>query len=91
METEKQIVNVTVAGGYEPAVVNLKQGVPAEITFTRTSDQGCLDVVHSQELNFSTELPLNSAQTVNVPTDKAGEFAFSCGMDMFFGKVVVSK
>ncbi|WP_288531643.1 cupredoxin domain-containing protein [uncultured Secundilactobacillus sp.] len=91
MKTEKQTINVTVAGGYDPAIVNLKQGVPAEITFTRTSDQGCLDVVHSQDLGFSTDLPLNSAQTVSVPTDKPGEFAFSCGMDMFFGKVVVSK
>jgi len=89
MSEEIQKVNITVAGGYQPNVVDLEQGVPAEITFTRTNTQGCLDVVHSKDLNFETELPLNEAQTVNIPTDKAGEFDFSCGMDMFSGKVVI--
>lgn len=89
MSENTQKVNVTVAGGYEPEVVTLKQGVPAELTFTRTSEQGCLDVVHSKELGFEEELPLNVPQTVTVATDKAGEYQFSCGMDMFFGKVVV--
>jgi len=88
--TEKQNVNITVAGGYQPQVVNLKQGVPAEITFTRTNAQGCLDVVQSKTLHFETDLPLNEPQTVTVPTDQAGEFVFSCGMDMFRGKVVIS-
>lgn len=89
MAEKIQKVNITVAGGYQPNVVDLEQGVPAEITFTRTNAQGCLDVVHSKDLNFETELPLNEAQTVNIPTDKAGEFDFSCGMDMFSGKVVI--
>lgn len=88
--TEKQNVNITVAGGYQPQVVNLKQGVPAEITFTRTNAQGCLDVVQSKTLHFETDLPLNEPQTVTVPTDQVGEFVFSCGMDMFRGKVVIS-
>lgn len=88
MEKEQQI-NVTVNGGYAPATVELKKGVPASLTFTRTSDQGCLDVVHSDALGFNTDLPLDQPQTVTVPTDKSGEFTFSCGMDMFHGKVVV--
>lgn len=84
-----ETINVNVAGGYNPSTITVKQGVPTQLTFTRTSDQGCLDVVHSEDMHFSTPLPLNEAKTVTVPTDKAGEFAFSCGMDMFFGKVVV--
>ena len=87
--SELQKVNVTVAGGYDPEVVNLKQGVPAEITFTRTSAQGCLDVVHSKELGFEENLPIDEPRTVTVNTEEAGEFDFSCGMDMFHGKVVV--
>ncbi|RRK09289.1 cupredoxin domain-containing protein [Lactiplantibacillus garii] len=85
----KQRVNVTVKGGYEPAVVELQRGVPAELTFTRTSAQGCLDVVHSTALGFEAQLPLDEPQTVEVPTDQAGDFDFSCGMDMFHGKVVI--
>ncbi|KLD59399.1 copper-binding protein, partial [Lactiplantibacillus plantarum] len=35
-------------------------------------------------------LPLDQPQTVTVPTDRAGEFYFSCGMDMVSGKVVIA-
>lgn len=88
--TEKaQNINITVAGGYDPEVITLKQGVPATLTFTRTNTQGCLDVVHSKDFGFETALPLNQPQTVSVDTSKTGEFSFSCGMDMFFSKVVV--
>lgn len=87
--SELQKVDVTVAGGYEPEVVSLKRGVPAEVTFTRTSRQGCLDVVHSKELGFEEDLPIDEPKTVTINTEKAGEFEFSCGMDMFHGKVIV--
>lgn len=89
MMKASQTINVTVAGGYQPQTITVKQGVPASLTFTRTSSQGCLDVVHSKALGFETTLPLNQPQTVVLPTDQAGEFEFSCGMDMFSGKVVV--
>ncbi len=89
MTENVQKVNVNVAGGYNPAIVNLKKDVPAEITFTRTNEHGCLDIVHSKDLNFETKLPLNQAETVKIATDKVGEFDFSCGMDMFHGKVVI--
>lgn len=89
MMSAKQIVDVTVAGGYSPALVHLRQGQPAALRFTRTSDQGCLDQVHSADLHFASDLPLNEAKTFDVPTDAAGEFTYSCGMDMFSGKVVI--
>ena len=48
MSENVQEVKVEVAGGYKPDFVNLKKGVPAKISFTRTNEQGCLDVVHSK-------------------------------------------
>ncbi|WP_262315123.1 cupredoxin domain-containing protein [Lacticaseibacillus parakribbianus] len=89
MSEASQNVNIEVAGGYQPQVVVLKAGVPATLTFNRTSAQGCLDVVHSQQLGFETALPLNQPQTVALNTTAAGEYDFSCGMDMFHGKVVI--
>ena len=88
--TNQQQIKITVNGNYEPAVITLKKGIPAQLTFTRTSTQGCLEQVHSTALHFATDLPLNQPQTVTVPTDQAGEFQFSCGMDMVSGKVVVA-
>ncbi|UQS85917.1 cupredoxin domain-containing protein (plasmid) [Nicoliella spurrieriana] len=89
MSEKEQVVTVTVDGGYQPAVVNLKQGVPAKLAFVRKSEQGCLDTVQSTDLGFNTELPLNQTKTVSVDTAQAGEFTFSCGMNMVSGKVVV--
>lgn len=89
MSEQIQKANIKVAGSYDPEIVTFKQGIPAELTFTRTNEKGCLDVVHSKDLGFEEELPLDQPKTVTVPTDKSGEFQFSCGMDMFFGKVVV--
>jgi len=89
MTNTQQKQTITVAGGYDPAVVTLKQGVPAQLTFDRTSSQGCLDVVQSTDLKFTSDLPLNQPQTVTIPTDTAGELTYSCGMDMFQGKVVI--
>lgn len=84
-----KVIDIKVAGGYEPAVVHLEQGQSAALRFTRTSDQGCLNQVHSDALHFASDLPLNEAQVVSIPTDTAGTFTYSCGMDMFSGKVVV--
>ncbi|WP_040471328.1 cupredoxin domain-containing protein [Lentilactobacillus kisonensis] len=89
MNTNKQSVEVTVAGGYNPQVITLKKGIPAEITFNRINDQARINVVHSKSLGFSEELPLNVKKTVQIPTDKVGDYQFSCGMDMFSGKVEV--
>lgn len=60
----RQQINITVDGHYDPAEVALQQGVPAQLTFTRTSTQGCLAQVHSTDLHFTTELPLDQPQTV---------------------------
>ncbi|MCE2139010.1 cupredoxin domain-containing protein, partial [Streptococcus thermophilus] len=54
----RQQIKITVDGHYDPAEVTLQQGVPAQLTFTRTSTQGCLEQVHSTDLHFTTELPL---------------------------------
>ena len=85
MKEQTQVVNVTVAGGYQPAEVHFQKGVPAQINFRRTSPQGCLDVVHSSQLGFAEQLPLDETKPVTINTDHAGEFSFSCGMDKVRG------
>ncbi|MEJ6399894.1 cupredoxin domain-containing protein [Nicoliella lavandulae] len=89
MQNDKQVVTVTVNGGYQPNVVTFKQGQPAAIKFIRTSDQGCLGTVQSNDFNFKRALPLNEAETMPVDTSKAGEYGFSCGMDMVKGRIVI--
>ena len=76
----------TSKGYYNPSTVNLKAGVPAEITFTQSS--GCLAQVQSSDLNFSEDLT-GGPKTIKLGALKAGTYSFSCGMQMQFGSIVV--
>jgi len=73
-------------GYYDPASIALKAGVPAEITFSRSS--GCTGQVISEDLGFSQDLT-TGAKTVKLPALKAGRYSFHCGMNMVFGTITV--
>lgn len=82
-----QRVSVDVSRGYyEPSVVTLAQGVPAEVTFSQSS--GCTAQVMSNDLGFFEDLR-DGAATVALPALSKGEYSFSCGMAMVFGTIVV--
>ena len=85
-----QTATVTVTDtGYEPARLTLKPGVPARITFTRTSDKTCGTEVVFPEYAITKKLPLNQPVVVEFTPKKAGEINFACGMNMIHGKAVV--
>lgn len=73
-------------GSYNPNVIVLKAGVPAEITFGESG--GCTAQVMSKDLAFFEDLT-SGPRTVKVAALEPGEYEFSCGMQMVFGKVVV--
>ncbi|MEK7854503.1 MAG: cupredoxin domain-containing protein, partial [Acidobacteriota bacterium] len=63
--------------GYDPASIRLKRGVPAKVTFLRTTDVTCATEVVFADYGIRRELPLNQAVTVSFTPRKAGEFAFT--------------
>lgn len=82
-----QKIDVDVSKGYyDPSVIVLKAGTPAEITFSQSS--GCTAVVQSQQLGFQADLS-SGPKTVKIGALQPGEYEFSCGMQMVFGKIVV--
>jgi len=82
-----QKISVDVSNGYyDPSVIELKAGVPAEITFSQSS--GCTAQVQSQSLGFFEDLS-GGPKTVKLPALDAGEYSFECGMSMVFGSIVV--
>ncbi|GAP03405.1 hypothetical protein FPFC_070210 [Fructobacillus pseudoficulneus] len=87
--SEKNEQVVTVDGKYEPNVLTFNQGDEAVLTFNRTSESGCLDAVQSHDFGFQAKLPLNEKVSFDIPTDKAGEFEFACGMNMVKGKIII--
>ena len=87
VQTAKITVGVQ---GYEPARVNLRAGVPARLTFVRTTDKTCGTEIVFPSLNINRALPLNQAVVIEFTPSKAGDIAFACGMNMLQGVVVVS-
>jgi plastocyanin domain-containing protein len=84
-----QKIEIVVDGGYKPEAVQLKAGVPAEITFLRKSASSCFDEVLLPDFGKQAQLPVNEPYTIQIQPDKEGVFTYSCGMHMFFGKIEV--
>ncbi len=75
--------------GYEPATVTLRAGVPARLTFVRTTDKTCATEVVFPSMKIKKALPLNEPTLVEFTPEKAGDIAFACGMNMLHGTVIV--
>lgn len=75
--------------GYEPASITLRRGIPAQITFLRTTDDTCAKEVVFRDYGIRRDLPLNQAVVISLTPKKAGEFIFACGMNMLRGKLIV--
>lgn len=73
-------------GSYNPNVIKLKAGVPAEITFGQSA--GCTAAVQSADLGFSEDLT-SGPKTVKLDGLQPGTYGFACGMDMVTGQIVV--
>lgn len=89
MSGNEQQVEVVVNGGYVPNTVVLKQGVPAKLIFNRKDPSGCFEQVVFPDFGISEHLPVNKEFPIEIDTSKSGEYQYACGMNMFFGKVVI--
>lgn len=75
--------------GYHPARVALRAGVPARLTFVRTSATTCGTEVVFPSLNLKRTLPLNEPVVLEFTPRLAGDVAFTCGLAMFKGSAIV--
>lgn len=85
-----QTVTVMVDGGFSPQVVTLQKDVPATIVFHRNDPSACLSHVVMPDFGVNQELPLHHDFPITVDTTTPGEYTYACGMNMFFGKVVIT-
>jgi len=84
-----QHIEITVDGGYQPQVVELKAGVPARLVFHRKDPSGCLEEVLLPDFGVAKSLPLGEKTTIEIQPAKPGQYKYTCGMQMFSGQVVV--
>ncbi|MEX2012838.1 MAG: cupredoxin domain-containing protein, partial [Candidatus Levyibacteriota bacterium] len=69
--------------------ISIPRGKTTKVNFLRKDSSGCLEEVVLSGFKIRKYLPLNQKVTVEITPQKTGEFPFSCGMNMFHGKVIV--
>jgi plastocyanin domain-containing protein len=84
-----QEVEVTVKGGYQPASIVVEAGRPLRLNFTRREASMCGEEVVLPEFGRRAHLPENKTVAVEVTPERPGEYEFTCGMNMYKGKLIV--
>ncbi len=85
-----QTVKITVKGAYSPDVIEVKQGVPVRLDFYRDETNSCSEEVVFGDFGISRALPAFKTTSIEFTPKEAGEFAFTCGMRMIRGKLIVT-
>lgn len=77
------------AQGYHPTRVRAAANSEITLSFVRTTDECCGQQLKIPSMNINRDLPLNQPVAVTVRVPASRELAFTCGMDMYRGAVVV--
>ena len=86
-----QEVGITIKGGYTPAVIHAKQGVPLRLVFDRQETSSCSEEVVLGDFGVRRFLPAFEKTVVELTPREPGRFDFSCGMGMLHGTLVVER
>ena len=86
VQTAKVEINTK---GYRPTSLRLRRGVPARVTFLRTTDATCAKEIVLPDFNIRRTLPLNEPVVVTFTPTNRGKFTFVCGLNMMRGQLVV--
>jgi len=86
-----QEVRVVVRGGYQPAQVRVRAGVPVRMVFDRQEESSCSEEVVLPDFGIRRFLPAHAETTVEFTPSTVGRHEFTCGMGMLRGSVVVEE
>ena len=85
-----QVATIVIDGGkYTPSVISVKKGVPVVLTFKGGKQLGCGGTVVFKSLKMSKDVATGKSVNFKFTPKKVGAIAFTCGMGMYDGKVVV--
>ena len=84
-----QKASITINGGYSPAALSVTVGKPVELTFVRKSTGGCDGEIVFPTLNIKRTLKPGEKTVVKFTPKKSGTLAYTCGMGMYRGSIVV--
>lgn len=83
-------VQITVENGiYSPDRISVPVNQPTTLRFLRKDSSACAATVIFDELDISTELPLDEAKEIVITPTTPGHYSFSCSMQMYRGSLEV--
>ncbi len=82
-------IDIIVDGGYSPEVISIPKGKTTKLNFIRKDPTACLEEVVLGDFKIRKHLPLNQKTVIPLTPEKSGEFKYSCGMNMYHGKIIV--
>lgn len=82
-------VDIVVEGGYKPEIITVKKGKSVTLNFLRKDSSSCLEEVVLPDFKKKEFLPLDQQIAITITPQKEGEFTYSCGMNMYHGKIIV--
>ncbi|HSF24010.1 MAG TPA: cupredoxin domain-containing protein [Blastocatellia bacterium] len=88
-EAGVQEIKVTVKDGYSPDVIAVRRGVPVRLNFYRDETSSCSEQIVFGDFGIARNLPPFKTTPIEFTPEKTGEFAFTCGMNMLRGKLIV--
>jgi plastocyanin domain-containing protein len=86
-----QEVTVRVAGGYAPSTIRARAGLSLRLVFDRREDSACSEEVVVPDFGVRRFLPAHSRTTVELLPAGPGTHAFTCGMGMLQGRIIVEE
>lgn len=85
-----QQTRITVKGGYSPARVTVARGVATQLVFDRQESSRCSEELVIPAFGVHAKLLQNQETTIKFTPTEPGIYAFTCGMQMLRGEIVVS-
>jgi plastocyanin domain-containing protein len=86
-----QEVQIRVEGGYDPAHVRVKRGIPVRLVFDRRETSGCSEEVVLPDFGIRKFLPAHRRTSVEFTPEESGTYGFTCGMSMLRGSLTVEE
>lgn len=86
-----QEIQVLVKGGYDPDVIIVEKDRPVRLDFFRDETASCSDTVVFGDFGIARPLPAFKMTPIEFTPAQAGEFTFTCGMNMMRGKLIVEE
>ncbi|MEK7595040.1 MAG: cupredoxin domain-containing protein [Patescibacteria group bacterium] len=84
-------IDIIVDGGYSPNIISVQKGKPIKISFFRKDPSNCLEEITLPDFKIRKFLPLNEKTIIEINPEQVGQFDYSCGMNMFHGKIIVKE